>query len=118
MPQEGISRIAARSRTYTGYSIGSAAVWAAILAVGHRRLDSKTWNTLRLVCAGWWIGWTSATIARASYPAPKSLTPEAERKLALVSVVLIATGLINVIRVFTKGDGERPAQSAGNTCGQ
>jgi hypothetical protein len=112
MPQPGSSRITARSRTYTGYSIGSAAVWGVILAVGHRRLDSQTWRTWRLVCAGWWSGWTSATIARASYPPPKGLTPEAERRLATVSVVLIAVGLINVIRVLATGNGKRPGAGA------
>ena len=106
MALERISRI---RNTYTGYSIGSAGVWAVILAVGQRRLDPQTWKTLRLVCGGWWIGWTSATIARASYPAPKKLAPEVERRLGLVSLVLIALGLISVIRLPIAGN--RPAGS-------
>ena len=69
------TRVSDRRNTYTGYSIGCAAVWAVILAVGQRRLDPKTRNTLWLACGGWWSGWTSATIARISYPPPKQLKP-------------------------------------------
>jgi len=94
-----------RSRfdTYTSYSIGCAAVWGTILLVGRRRLDSETWNTLRLVCGGWWIGWTSATIARAGYPPPKPLTPAGEKRLRTVSIVLVALGLSNAIRMLATG---------------
>lgn len=61
-----------RSQSYTAYSIGCAIVWAAVLAVvaafgGKERLDR-----ILPVFGGWWIGWTSATIARYSYPPPKS----------------------------------------------
>jgi hypothetical protein len=90
------------------YSFGSAAVWAVILAVGRRRLDSQTWKTLRLVCAGWWSGWTSAAIARAGYPAPKTLTPQAERRLETVSLALIAIGFISVMRPLIAGSDRRP----------
>jgi hypothetical protein len=93
-----------------GYSISCAAVWAVILALAHRRLDSETRNTLRLVCVGWWTGWTSATIARAGYPPPKKLTPQAEKRLGIVSLVLIAVGLIRVIRLVATG--KRPAGGA------
>src|ERR1019366_3891905 len=41
--------------TYTAYSIGCAGVWGVILLLARRRLDSQTWNTLRLVCSGWWM---------------------------------------------------------------
>jgi hypothetical protein len=58
---------------------------------------------LRLVCAGWWSGWTSATIARTGHPAPKELTPKAERRLGIVSLTLIAVGLISVIRLVAAG---------------
>lgn len=102
MPAAGTSRL---SNTYTGYSIGSAIVWAVILAVGRRRLDAETWKTLRLGCAGWWSGWTSATIARAGYPAPKPLSPDAQRKLAIGSLVLVALGLLSVVRLMVAGRG-------------
>jgi hypothetical protein len=39
-----------RLNTYTGYSVGCAGVWAAILAIGERRLDPETRSILRLVC--------------------------------------------------------------------
>lgn len=107
MPHSEIIR--AKTNTYTGYSIGSAVVWAMILAVGRRRLDSETWKTLRLACAGWWSGWTSATIARAGYPPPKPLTPRARRTVAIGSLALIAVGLINVVRLIATG--KRPAGS-------
>jgi hypothetical protein len=92
-----------RRDTYTTYSIGCAGVWGAILLLGRRRLDAQTWNTLRLVCGGWWIGWTSATIARVGYPPPKPLTPAAEKRLRVVSLVLVALGLGNVIRLLAGG---------------
>ena len=95
--------------TYTAYSIGCAGVWGAILLVGRRRLDSQTWNTLRLVCSGWWIGWTSATIARIAYPPPKPLTPAGKKTLRIVSIVLIVLGLSNTLRMFAAG--KRPPES-------
>jgi hypothetical protein len=64
-----------RLNTYTAYGIGCAAVWAVILVVTRRRTDSQTRNTIRLMCLGWWIGWTSATIARVVYPPPKRRRP-------------------------------------------
>ncbi len=111
MPQDGISRIKTQleANTYTRYSIGCAAVWAVILAVGRRRLDAETWNSLRLGCAGWWSGWTSATIARAGFPPPRKLTPQAERRLEIVSLALVAVGLISVIRLLVTG--KKPARS-------
>lgn len=89
--------------TYTAYSIGCAGVWSAILLIARRRLDSQAWNTLRLVCSGWWMGWTSATIARIGYPPPKQLTPAGERRLVIVSIVLTALGLANAIRMLVTG---------------
>ena len=94
-----------RRDTYAGYSIGSAAVWAVILAVGRRRLDSRSWEMLRIVCAGWWSGWTSATLARAGYPPPKKLTSRGERRLQTGSLALIAAGLISVALRLVKGGG-------------
>lgn len=57
--------------TYTTYGLGCGAVWAVILVVTQGRTDSQTRNTIRLTCLGWWIGWTSAAIARVVYPPPK-----------------------------------------------
>jgi phosphatidylserine synthase len=105
--QSRTTRIRLRLNTYTGYSICCAAVWAVILVVAERRLDSQTRNTLRLTCVGWWSGWTSATIARVSYPPPKKLKPAGEKRLGIVSIGLIAIGLISVIRLLITG--KRPA---------
>jgi hypothetical protein len=100
-----------RLNTYTTYSIGCAGVWGAILLVAQRRLDAQNRNTLRLVCGGWWIGWTSATIARIGFPPPKPLTPAAEKRLRIVSIVLVALGLTNTIRFLATG--KRPKKRAG-----
>jgi hypothetical protein len=90
-------------KTYTGYSIGCGIVWALILAIAQRRLEPQSRTTLRQVCGAWWAGWTSATIARVGYPPPKKLTPVAEKRLATVSLVLVAAGLANIIRVLVTG---------------
>lgn len=92
-----------RLNSYTAYSIGCAGVWGVILLVARRRLDYQTRNTLQLVCGGWWIGWTSATIARIGYPPPKPLTPAAEKRLRIVSSALVALGLTNAIRFLATG---------------
>jgi hypothetical protein len=86
--------------TYAGYSLGCAGVWGMILLLAERRADPQTGNAVRLVCGGWWMGWTSATIARAVYPPPKPLGPAAEKRIRIVSSVLVAVGIINVIRVL------------------
>ena len=57
--------------TYTGYSIGCAIVWALILAGVSFGADGATRHKFMMVFGGWWIGWLSATIARAVYPPPK-----------------------------------------------
>ena len=103
MPQATTTPVRARLNTYTGYSVGCAAVWAVILAVAQRRLEPETRNALRLWCVSWWSGWTSATIARAGYPPPKKLTPAGEKRLRSVSLVLVALGLISVIRLLVTG---------------
>ena len=63
-----------RSHSYTAYGVACAIVWAAILGVlgtsGEQRL-----RRILPVFGGWWIGWTSATIARYVYPPPKSRPP-------------------------------------------
>jgi phosphatidylserine synthase len=107
MPRSSATGIGRRPNTYTGYSIGCAAVWAVILVVAQRRLDSQNRNMLRLVCGGWWSGWTSATIARAGYPPPQKLKPESQKKIAIVSIVLVAVGLISVIRLLITGNRQR-----------
>ena len=89
--------------TYTEYSIGCAGVWGVILLLGRRRLDSQSWNTLRLVCSGWWMGWTSATIARIGYPPPKALTPAGKKRLRNISIVLVALGLARIVRMLVSG---------------
>jgi hypothetical protein len=103
--------------TYTGYSIGCAGVWGVILLLGRRRLDSQSWNRVRLVCSGWWMGWTSATIARIGYPPPKQLTPAGERRLRNISIVLVALGLAGTVRSLVTGKlpPERSARARAET---
>ena len=100
----------ARMRTYTAYSIGCAGVWGIILLLAQRRLDAQTQNKLQLVCGAWWIGWTSATIARTLYPPPKQLPPPAEKRLRIASLVLIALGLTSTIRMLATA--KRPPRGA------
>ena len=83
--------------------MSSGAVWALILAAGRIRLDPASRERLRLTCGGWWLGWLSATIARASYPPPKPLDPEVERQLAAVSLALVALGLGSTARLLWTG---------------
>lgn len=64
-----------RRQSYTIYSIGCAAVWAAILGVLAARGEKEKLRTILPVFGGWWMGWTSATIARYVYPPPKSRPP-------------------------------------------
>lgn len=94
--------------TYTAYGIGCAAVWSVIVLLARRRLDPQTSKALRLVCGGWWMGWTSATIARIAYPPPKSLTPAGRKKLRIASMVLIALGLASAFRLLAAGKRPSP----------
>ena len=55
----------------------------------------------------------SATIARVSYPSPKQLKPVTQKWLGIVSAVLIAVGLISVIRLLATS--KRQAGSAADT---
>ena len=96
----------ARLNSYTSYSIGCAGVWGAILLLAQRRLDEQTRDTLRFVCGGWWMGWTSATIARAGFPPPAPLTPAGEKRLRILSIAFVALGLTNIVRLLASG--ERP----------
>jgi hypothetical protein len=89
--------------SYLGYALGCASTWSVILLLANRRLDPDSRKTLRLVCSGWWIGWTSATIARIGYPPPKPLTPEAKQRLGIVSLAAVVPGLVGVIRLLVTG---------------
>jgi len=57
-------------KTYAGYSIGCAAVWAVILVLVTIAFPDRL-HTFLLVAGGWLIGWISATIARSVYPPPQ-----------------------------------------------
>lgn len=89
--------------TYTGYSIGCAVVWAALLATGRGVLDAKKWNMLRLGAGGWWAGWLSATIARVGYPPPRKLTEADQKRLEKVSLALVLLGFVNFVRLLITG---------------
>ena len=60
----------ARPGSYTAYSVGCAVVWAVILGVVAAR-DTEKFRTILPVFGGWWMGWTSATIARYVHPPPR-----------------------------------------------
>jgi hypothetical protein len=60
----------AQFRTYTVYGLGCAVAWLIVLAIATTLTDEGKRRTLRLMCAGWWLGWLSATIARQVYPPP------------------------------------------------
>ena len=64
-----------RLESYTAYSVGCAVVWTIILGVLAATANKETLRKVGLGCAGWWMGWTSATIARWGYPPPKSRPP-------------------------------------------
>jgi hypothetical protein len=100
MPHSGTTSIRTRLNTYTAYGVGCAAAWAVILIVTQRRTSSQTRNTIRLTCAGWWLGWMSATIARVVYPPPKKLKPEAYNRVVVGSIVLLAVGILRLIRLL------------------
>jgi hypothetical protein len=63
------------AKTYTGYSIGCGIAWAIALAIGRGIADKQKQHDMVVCCAGWWIGWVSATIARAVYPPPRRNPP-------------------------------------------
>ena len=113
MPQSGTTSIRTRLNTYTAYGIGCAAVWAVILIVTHRRTDSQKRNTIRLMCAGWWLGWTSAGIARVVYPPPKKPKPEVYYRVVRASMALLALDIIRLIRLLMAE--EQPAVTAADT---
>ncbi len=57
-------------RDYLGYGIGCALAWVVIWILVGSLASASTVRALGLVFLGWIIGWGSATIARAVYPAP------------------------------------------------
>jgi hypothetical protein len=63
------------SRTYIGYSIACAFVWAVILATVWTHASDATRHTFAVFFGGWAIGWLSASIARVVYPPPKPRRP-------------------------------------------
>jgi hypothetical protein len=103
MTQSGTTSIRPRRHTYTVYGIGCAAVWAVILIGAERQTDSQTRKTIRLTCAGWWLGWTSASIARVVYPPPTKLTPAVYNRVVRASIALMAVGIIRVVRLLVAG---------------
>lgn len=64
-----------RARTYWSYSIGSALAWLVALAIAQRAPDTAKRRAIRVTCAGWWLGWLSASIARYVYPPPARWRP-------------------------------------------
>jgi hypothetical protein len=98
---------AKRRNTYQGYAFGCAAAWGLILAIARRRTNRATQETLGRFCVGWWSGWTSATIARTLYPAPKTLDSEAYNKLVFASTGLVAVGVIRLVRFLLAGHNRR-----------
>jgi hypothetical protein len=99
-----------RRDSYAAYSVGCAVVWAAILLVTQRRTDPESRKAMQQFCGAWWIGWTSATIARVLYPPPKKLGPRADKTLQITSLVLVALGVGSVIRFLR---ARRPGGGAG-----
>ena len=57
--------------TYTAYSIGFFAAMAVLLAICAATVSSKTLGYIFAIFFGSVIGWTSATLARVTYPPPK-----------------------------------------------
>jgi hypothetical protein len=64
------ARLRAR-RSYTTYSIGCVVAWAIVLGIVSATGSSAKSHDVQILCAGWWIGWLSATIARVVYPPPR-----------------------------------------------
>ena len=67
--QEPIRMGIARNSYWT-YSAGCVGVWGLILSVTAIVAPKATFEKILTGCAGWWLGWTSATIARWVYPPP------------------------------------------------
>jgi hypothetical protein len=65
-----------RSGSYTTYSIGCALAWLLALTIARARVAEAQRRGVWLTCAGWWLGWLSATIARRVYPPPSTTTAD------------------------------------------
>jgi hypothetical protein len=63
----------ANMNTYTAYSIVSFVAWAVIWAVLIPTEKKEILGYIFAIFFGWCIGWASATIGRALYPAPKKV---------------------------------------------
>ena len=60
-----------RMNTYTAYGIGFFATWAVALTICAATVSHKTLGYILAISFGSVIGWTSATLARVTYPPPK-----------------------------------------------
>jgi hypothetical protein len=61
-----------RWHSYTAYGIGCAIVWVLLLSLVRAFATADVWRDFCRSCMGWWLGWLSATIARAVYPPTKA----------------------------------------------
>lgn len=59
-----------RRQSYMSYSVGCSVVSAAILGLLAALDEKEKLRRILPVFGGWWMGWTSATIARFVYPPP------------------------------------------------
>ncbi|MGH8987157.1 MAG: hypothetical protein ACRDXC_00975, partial [Acidimicrobiales bacterium] len=59
-----------RRRSYATYSVGCATAWIVLLGVLAASGKNEELHKVLPVCGGWWLGWTSATIACRVYPWP------------------------------------------------
>jgi hypothetical protein len=73
--RERIRLLRKHSRTYLGYSIACAVVWAAILSAVWTQTGDATRHTFTVFFGGWAIGWLSASIGRLVYPPPMPRRP-------------------------------------------
>jgi hypothetical protein len=64
---------------YLGFSFACAAAWAVIWILLAALASTTTVHRVAYVFLGWVIGWTTATIARVVYPAPRSTVFTRER---------------------------------------
>ena len=51
--------MSARRGSYATCSGSCALVWSVILAIAKGVADERRLRTIRLACAGWWLGWLS-----------------------------------------------------------
>jgi hypothetical protein len=59
------------TRSYGAYSLGVGVVWAVLLVLAAVFAPAGKRRNVRVVFAGFALGWVSATIARYVYPPPK-----------------------------------------------